>query len=47
MAGIEVVDEAMLLWEVGKEPKQVLSLIKDGETRWCSSYAMLVCYYKP
>ena len=36
----------MLLWEVEKEPKQVLSLINDSEKRWCSTYAMLVCYYK-
>ena len=46
MAGIEVVDEAVPLWEVEKEPKWVLSMINDSETRWCSTYAMLVCYYK-
>ena len=38
--------EAVPLWEVDKEPKQVLSLINDSKTRWCSIYAMLVCYYK-
>ena len=46
MAEVEVVDEAVLLWEVDKKLKQVLSLINDSETRWCSMYAMLVHYYK-
>ena len=39
-------DEAVLVWEVDKEPKQVLSLINDNENRWCNTYAMLVHYYK-
>ena len=43
---VEVVDEAVPVWEVEKEPKQVLSLINDSENRWCSTYAMLVQYYK-
>ena len=46
MVEVEVVDEAVPLWEVDKEPKQVLLLINDSETRWCSTYAMLVHYYK-
>ena len=46
MAGIEVVDEAVLLWEVDKEPKWMLLLINYSETRWCSEFAMLVHYYK-
>ena len=46
MARVEVVDEAVSLWEVDKELKQVLSLINDSETKWCSTYAMLVHYYK-
>ena len=46
MVGIEMVDEAMLLWEVEKEPKQVLSLINDSETSWFSTHAMLARYYK-
>ena len=41
-----MVDEAMLLWEVEKEPNRVLLFINDSETRWSSTYAMLVCYYK-
>ena len=41
-----MVDEAVPLWEVDKEPKWVLSLINDNETRCCSTCAMLVCYYK-
>ena len=43
---VEVVDEAVPVWEVDKEPKQVLLLITDCETRWCSIYAMLVYYCK-
>ena len=43
---VEVVDEAVPVWEVEKELKQVLSLINDSENRWCSTYAMLVWYYK-
>ena len=46
MLEVEVVDEAVPLWEVNKEPKQVLSLINDSRTRQCSTYAMLVCYFK-
>ena len=46
MAEVEVVDEAVPVWEVDKEPKQVLSLINDSKNRWCSTYAILVCYYK-
>ena len=46
MAEVEVVDEAVPLWEVDKEPKQVLLLMNNSETRRCSTYAMLVCYYK-
>ena len=46
MAQVEVVDEAVPVWEVDKEPKQVLSLINDSENRWCSTYAMLVQHYK-
>ena len=46
MAEVEVVDGAVLLWEVEKEPEQVLLLINDSETRWCSTCAMLVRYYK-
>ena len=46
MEEVEVVDEAVPLWEVDTEPKQVLLLINESETRWCSTYAMLVCYYK-
>ena len=42
----EVVDEAVPVWEVDKEPKQVLSLINDSENRCCSIYTMLVHYYK-
>ena len=30
---VEVVDEAVPPWEVDKEPKQMLSLINDSETR--------------
>ena len=45
-AQVEVVDEAVPVWEVSKEPKQVLSLINDSENRLCSTYVMLVCYYK-
>ena len=45
MAEAELVDEIVPLWEVDKEPKQVLLLINDSEYRWCSTYAMLVCYY--
>ena len=41
-----MVDEAILLWAVGKEPKQVLSFINDSETRCSSTYAMLVCHYE-
>ena len=33
MAGIEVVNEAVPLWEVDKEPKRVLSLINDDESQ--------------
>ena len=33
MAEIYVVDEAVPLWEVNKEPKQVLLLINDSENR--------------
>ena len=43
---VEVLDEAVPVWEVEKEPKQILSLINDSETRWCSTYTMLVQYYK-
>ena len=43
---VEVVDEAVPVWEVDREPKQVLLLINDSENRWCSTYAMLVHYYK-
>ena len=46
VVGIDMVDEAVLLWEVSKEPKWVLSLINDSEARWHSTYAILVCYYK-
>ena len=46
MTGIEIVDEAMLLREAEKEPKGVQSFINDSETRWSSTYAMLVRYYK-
>ena len=46
MAQVEVVDEAVLVWEVEKEPKQVLLLINDSENRWCSTYATLLGYYK-
>ena len=46
VAVIEMVDEAMLLWKVEKEPKKVLSFINDSESRQPSTYAMLVCYYK-
>ena len=46
MVEVEVVDKAVPLWEVNKEPKQVLLLINDSETRWCSMDAMLVHYYK-
>ena len=41
-----MVDDAMLLWEAEKEPKQVLSFINDSDTRWSSTYVMLVRYYK-
>ena len=41
-----MVDEAILLWEAEKEPKQVLSFINDSETRWSNTYAMLVRYCK-
>ena len=41
-----MVDEVVPLWEVDKEPKQVLPLINDSETRWCSTYAMFVSYNK-
>ena len=41
-----MVDEAMLLWEVEKEPKQVLSFINDSKIRLSSAYAILVRYYK-
>ena len=41
-----MVDEAVPLWEVEKKPRQVLSFINDSETRWFSTYAMLVHYYK-
>ena len=41
-----MVDEAVPLWEVDKEPKWVVSLVNDSEIGWCSTYAMLVCYYK-
>ena len=40
-----MVDDAVPLWEVDKEPN-LLSLINDSETRWCSTYAMLLRYYK-
>ena len=33
MVGIEMLDEAMLLWETEKKLKQVLSVINDSETR--------------
>ena len=46
VVGVEVMDKAVPLWEVNKEPKQMLALIYDSETRWCSMYAMLVCYYE-
>ena len=46
VAQVEVVDEAVLLWEVDEEPKWVLSLVNDSKTRWCSTYAMLAGYYK-
>ena len=39
---VEVVDEAVPVWEVEKEPKQILSLINGSENRWCSTYAMLI-----
>ena len=41
-----MVDEAVPVWEVEKEPKQVLSLINDSENRWCSTYTMFGRYYK-
>ena len=34
------------MWEVDKEPRKVLSLFNNSETRWCSMYAMLVGFYK-
>ena len=46
MAYVKVMDEAVPVWEMDKEPKQVLSLINDSENKWCSTYAMLVRYYK-
>ena len=46
MEEVDIVDKIVPLWEVEKEPKQVLLLISDGENRWCSTYTMLVCYYK-
>ena len=39
---VEVVSQAVAVWEVEKELKQVLSLINDSENRWWSTYAMLV-----
>ena len=46
VAVIEKVDEAMFLWEAEKQQRQVLSFINDGESRWFSTYAILVHYYK-
>ena len=34
------------MWEVDKEPRRVLSLFNNSKTRWCSTYAMLVSFYK-
>ena len=34
------------MWEVDKEPRRVLSLFNDSDTCWCSTYAMLVHFYK-
>ena len=34
------------MWEVDKEPRRVLSLFNNSEMRWCSTYAMLVRFYK-
>ena len=39
-------DKAVPVWEVDKEPKQVLSLINDSENRWRSTYTMLAHYHK-
>ena len=38
--------EAQPMWEVDKEPRRVLSLFNNSETRWCSTCAMLVRFYK-
>ena len=34
------------MWEVDKKTKRLLLLIKDSKIRWCTTYAMLVCFYK-
>ena len=34
------------MWEVDKEPRRVLLLFNDSKTCWCSTYAMLVRFYK-
>ena len=41
-----VVQDVQLMSEVDNKPKRVSLLINDSMTRWCSTYAMLVCFYK-